>query len=540
MEEAEEKALQKATLQEKPHFRSKELNCGLRQEYEDACMKQLFHKGVLVPKKPEWKRLHVTWKGKRLDLTPEQEEMAVAWAKKQGTPYVEDTVFANNFFEDFGKALGLKGKIICEDFDFSSVTKKVDRERAFKLSLTREEKKKLAAERKVIRVANKEKYGVAWVDGVEVEVGNYISEPSGIFMGRGEHPLRGRWKRGAIDKDIVLNLSPDAQKPPGEWKEIVWKPECMWIARWNDKLRGKEKYVWLADSSPLKQQKDIDKFNKALELARNWKKVRKHVRSNLKSDDATRRKIATVCYLIDALKLRVGDEKDPDEADTVGATTLRPEHISFHKKGVVVFDFLGKDAVRWQKRARLPDQVIQNIQELMGSAESAIFKGVNSRHVSSFLDEAMLGLSSKVFRTAHASQVVKDFLSSSNVTRTAQEFEKKHVATMANLEAAIVCNHKRKPPKNWKVSLQKKRERLKKLRAKSTPSSLKRGKILQYRILAQKETKEYNLGTSLKSYIDPRIYYSWGRRIEYDWKLYYPKALQKKFSWVEHRKPKSS
>ena len=25
--------------------------------------------------------------------------------------------------------------------------------------------------------------------------------------------------------------------------------------------------------------------------------------------------------------MRVGDEKDPDEADTVGATTLRTEHI---------------------------------------------------------------------------------------------------------------------------------------------------------------------------------------------------------------------
>ncbi|UCD95849.1 MAG: DNA topoisomerase I [Candidatus Bathyarchaeota archaeon] len=503
-------------------------------------MKQLIHNGVLIPKKPEWKRLLVTWRGKRLDLTREQEEMAVAWARKQGTPYVDDPVFVENFFEDFGKALGLKGKIRQEDFDFTPVMKEVEKERAYKLSLTREEKKKLAADRKVIRLANKEKFGVAWVDGVEVEVGNYISEPSGIFMGRGEHPLRGRWKRGAIDRDITLNLSPDAPRPLGEWKEIVWKAEYMWIAKWNDKLRGKEKYVWLADSSPLKQQKDIDKFNRALELARNWKKVRRHIRSNLKSKDATRRKTATVCYLIDVLKLRVGDEKDPDEADTVGATTLRPEHISFRDKGVAVFDFLGKDAVRWQKRTRLPEPVIQNIQELMGSAESAIFKGVNSRHVSAFLDEVMPELSSKVFRTAHASQVVKDFLGASNVTRAAPEYEKKHVATMANLEAAIVCNHKRKTPKNWQTSLQKKRERLKKLKTKSTPSALKRAKILQYRILAQKETKEYNLGTSLKSYIDPRIYYTWGRRTDYDWKLYYPKALQKKFSWIEERNPKSS
>jgi DNA topoisomerase-1 len=52
-------------------------------------------------------------------------------------------------------------------------------------------------------------------------------------------------------------------------------------------------------------------------------------------------------------------------------------------------------------------------------------------------------------------------------------------------------------------------------------------------IEAKRQTRDYNLGTSLKSYIDPRIYYNWSRKVDYDWKLYYPKALQKKFSWVE-------
>ncbi len=60
---------------------------------------------------------------------------------------------------------------------------------------------------------------------------------------------------------------------------------------------------------------------------------------------------------------------------------------------------------------------------------------------------------------------------------------------------------------------------------------------LKLQIETQKETRDYNLGTSLKSYIDPRIYYEWGRGIDYDWKLYYPKALQRKFSWVETESP---
>ena len=46
--------------------------------------------------------------------------------------------------------------------------------------------------------------------------------------------------------------------------------------------------------------------------------------------------------------MRVGDEKDPDEADTVGATTLRKEHVTLTSNSIK-FDFLGKDSVRWQE-----------------------------------------------------------------------------------------------------------------------------------------------------------------------------------------------
>ena len=34
--------------------------------------------------------------------------------------------------------------------------------------------------------------------------------------------------------------------------------------------------------------------------------------------------------------MRVGDEKDPDEADTVGAITLRAEHITFENNNLYI------------------------------------------------------------------------------------------------------------------------------------------------------------------------------------------------------------
>ncbi len=392
------------------------------------------------------------------------------------------------------------------------------------------------------------------------------------------------------------------------------------------------KYVWFSEASILKQRKDIAKFNKARELRQKISDVQRHILDSLDAEDGRRRKIATVCFLIDRLKIRVGDEKDPDEADTVGASTLRPEHVSFNGDGTVTFDFLGKDAVRHVFRVGLPNSVLENLKEFAGNAKSSLFYGVSSKQVSGFLDEVMLGLSAKVFRTYYSSEAVEIKLQEASVKVDDPKYWKKYVATMANLEAAKVCNHRRTIRKTWRSSLEKKKVRLEALksRAKETHDKLRQkiadqqerhrerlGKakerltVLQERletshrqlaerkeqgkqigtlrkrvrlqrvrvagqkerirklqtnhqgqmkrlserlggrrqrdrtgvdklklqIETQKETRDYNLGTSLKNYIDPRIYYEWGRGIDYDWKLYYPKALQRKFSWVETESP---
>ena len=47
-----------------------------------------------------------------------------------------------------------------------------------------------------------------------------------------------------------------------------------------------------------------------------------------------------------------------------------------------------------------------------------------------------------------------------------------------------------------------------------------------------KLTKEYNLGTSLKSYIDPRAYVKWADSVDFSLEKFYPKTLRKKFSWA--------
>ncbi len=99
-------------------------------------------------------------------------------------------------------------------------------------------------------------------------------------------------------------------------------------------------------------------------------KIRENYQIDWKSKEMRTRQRAVALYFIDKviqnlpknriilsfylfqLALRVGNEKDEDEADTVGCCSLRIEHVKLFDKidgigeNVVEFDFLGKDSIR--------------------------------------------------------------------------------------------------------------------------------------------------------------------------------------------------
>ena len=380
------------------------------------------------------------------------------------------------------------------------------------------------------------------------------------------------------------------------------------MARWKDKLSGKLKYVWLSDTASIKQEREARKFDKVHELHAELDTVRRQIDRDLEDSDARVWRLATVCYLIDALCLRVGDEKDADEADTVGATTLRPEHVTLHPDGTAEFRFLGKDSVLWHKTLALPEVVQRNMDELLRTArppetrtnngkshptrdKPQIFPGISSRDVNEYLSDILPGLTAKVFRTHHATIAVQESLNASAVEPEDPEHAKWEAASQANLKAAELCNHTKKAPASWPRSrkryqerqqkaqerVQKYRDRVKEYRqalkdlrqearekreaasSKQRPKvkarydkriatakrRIERAKAMEERakqaldkvktqatIAAQKRT--WNLGTSLKSYIDPRVYYDWGQQVDYDvLERYYPKALRQKFAWVK-------
>jgi len=547
--------------------------------------KTLQHNGILFPPDFESKGIKIKIKGQNITLNLLQEEMVYQWAKKKDAPkpgvtekYVEDPVFQKNFVSDFAQTFdGKFSDLKYSDIDFADAYKLVDKEKEEKESMTKEEKKALALKRKEIREEMKEKYGKATMDGKEVELGNYMAEPPGIFMGRGEHPMRGRYKPRATAKDVTLNLGKEAKVPEGKWGKIVHDRDSMWVASWMDILTQKRKYVWLADTAGIKQERDQAKYDKARNLSKEIENVKTQIVKDMQDKEQKNKRIATACYLIYRTAMRVGDEKDPDEADTVGATTLRKEHIKLTNNSIE-FDFLGKDSVRWRETIPAEGQDKQfydNLKEFVSNKKESeeIFDGITSRHVNAYYSTIVKGLSAKVFRTYLASSVVTKYLREHTDVKSESNMKKLFHAKLANLDAAIMCNHKRTIPKNFEASLQKKRDTLKtaektkpwkateellkkaeskvvkteklkekqKERIKKIKTTIKNRKAkhieriekLELQVNLSEKTRDYNLGTSLRNYIDPRIFKTWTDDVGADWEKLYTSALQKKFLWVK-------
>ena len=533
----------------------------------------LEHKGVAFPPEYQPRGIIVTIRDEKLALSRDQEELIYAWAKKKDTHYVQDPVFQQNFMGDLKKFLPEKFKnITIKDIDFSTAYKLADEEKRMKehekeryKTLAREEKKKISLAKKAERERLKATYGRAVVDGTEVDIANWLVEPPGLFMGRGQHPMRGRWKPRVQPKDVTLNLGENAPVPEGNWHKVVHDHSSTWLATWMENLTGKRKYVWLHDSSALRQEYDRAKYDKAKKLAEQEVRVHREVtRRMMKGGDRT----ATVAYLILKLAMRVGDEKDPDEADTVGASTLRVEHIKFQQAGgkqAIEFNFLGKDSVPWQKTLEADSDdtkaLYDNLKKFMQGKKPGdpIFDGINSRKVNAFLQEIMPGLTAKVFRTCIATRVVQQELSRAMVERSSSEAQKIYAARKANLEAAIKCNHKKGvDPKNpaakkaiekFEESIAKKKQAIAQLRADVAAKKWKtelqwqrlkeRLERMEVQMKLQQETRDYSLGTSLRNYIDPRVMKAWLNFVELDWTKVYTATLQRKFLWVEGHKDKN-
>lgn len=305
-----------------------------------------------------------------MKLSLDAEEVMTFYAKMLDHDYTKKDVFNTNFFNDWRKFMTESEKSVIKDLkkcDFTKVFDYFKQKSEERKAMSKEEKKKLKEEAAEI----KKQYGYCIWDGHKQPIGNYKIEPPGLFRGRGEHPKMGMVKRRTQPEDVIINCGKDSkvpQPPPGhKWKEVRNDNMVAWLASWTENVQGNTKYVMLNAASRVKGERDWQKYEKARKLHRCIDKIRENYTEDWKSKEMKVRQRAVAIYFIDKLALRAGNEKDEDEADTVGCCSLRIEHVKLHKdvegvgEHVVEFDFLGKDSIRYQNKVAVEKQVYKNL-----------------------------------------------------------------------------------------------------------------------------------------------------------------------------------
>ncbi|KAJ7924855.1 DNA topoisomerase I [Mycena leptocephala] len=424
----------------------------------------LEHNGVIFPPpyEPLPSNVKMRYNGKNLDLPPAAEEVASFYAALIESDHAQSADFNKNFFEDWQTVLkkhpprdGTKvtSFTLC---DFRPMFEYFEAEKAKKKSLTSQEKKEL----KRVKDEQELKYTTCLLDGRKEKVGNFRVEPPGLFRGRGEHPRKGSLKFRVRPEDITINIGKNAPIPvpnmPGQWKEVIHDNTVTWLATWTENVNNNHKYVFLAAGSSLKGQSDMVKFEKARELKKHIDRIRQNYNADLKSKVMADRQRATTMYFIDKLALRAGNEKGDDEADTVGCCSLRCQHVTLEAPNFVIFDFLGKDSIRYYNRVPVEPQIFKNIRIFKENKEDgdSLFDRVNTAGLNKHLQSEMKGLTAKVFRTYNASITFQRLLDE-NALENATLQEKLNAYNKANREVAILCNHRRTAPKTHEQSMEK-------------------------------------------------------------------------------------
>lgn len=509
----------------------------------------LVHNGVMFPPEYEPHHIPVIYHNKLIYLEPQAEEAATFYARYLDSEYIQNNKFRKNFWNDWKLLLGQDSEIKnLDDVDFSLIKNHLDKIKEDKKLLTKEQKE----EKKRLKNEQEAPYKIAIVDGKQEPIGNFRIEPPGIFIGRGDHPKIGKIKPRIYPEDVTLNLSSDAMIPetiPGhKWGNIIHDRTVDWLASWKDSISGKTKYVWLGAQSEKKGHLDMAKFDLARKLKKKINTIREKNFENMSSANKMIRQIATAVYLIDRFALRVGNEKGKDEADTVGVTSLRLEHITLLDNDIIKLDFLGKDSVRYLNEAPVDHIVYLNLVEFTNNKGpyDNIFDLITTNDVNKYLQTFMKGLTAKVFRTFNASYLFDRELRKINkkyenydgvdkIKILLEEFNK------ANLKVAKQMNHQKKISKSFSDQVDKINKQIKELSSKLKSKSLTPAKRQMYRkkindLRAKKkiktETKNLSLGTSKINYIDPRITVAFIKKHSIPPEKLFTKTLLEKFKWA--------
>lgn len=550
----------------------------------------LTHKGPLFPKKYEYKGIY---KVNGTVLNPMLEKLVWYWAAL-GEDYKKDKMYTINARPTIKRWANpeLKNLEFPKDYEAVMAQMTIDREaakEAKKLATTKETRDAKKAENEKI----KNEFGFGEIDGVKQQLGGYVLEPEGWYIGRGNSPIRGLWKYEIEPEDVTINyVSKDRsgvpQPPAGHnWKGVVQNKDAF-VATYYDIHLGEgvvtlHKKFGFGALSTVKQDADIHKYEKAQNLTKDWAKIEKWVDDGV----AAGKQEALISWLILRTGIRVGTgHAEVFENGTVGASTLLVENATVNGN-ILKLKFSGKDSVPYVNEFEVPQVVADAIVKCQAGKKpkDKLFDKASSGTVNAFLAECIPYCTAKLFRTAYGTKLLAETLqqywTDGKITKGMPEWKIRSMYDNACLVVSTKLNHQRNVAKNFSAQMDKTDDNIKKAkeaakkRKEKATEQLKKiakdiktakqvydGEMLEEKLASlkakkdkiaaqveksegriekleankdlKKATKNIALGTAKGAYSSPKVAYSFCKDLGVDIGIIYNKTMQAKFAWASN------
>lgn len=151
---------------------------------------------------------------------------------------------------------------------------------------------------------------------------------------------------GAAVSDAAVRERIDALVIPPAWRDVWISPrENGHIQATGTDDAGRTQYLY---HPAWREQRDRQKFDRALALAESLPAARRGVTIDLRREGLPRERVLAAAFrMLDAAHLRVGSERYALEHGSVGLCTLLGAHASVHGGRTVRLDFPGKSGHAW-------------------------------------------------------------------------------------------------------------------------------------------------------------------------------------------------
>ncbi len=251
-----------------------------------------------------------------------------------------------------------------------------------------------------------------------------------------------RWCYTAADGSEICDQAEiariEALVIPPAWRDVWISPHPNGhIQALGTDAAGRRQYLY---HPHWRRQRDQEKFDRVLLMAERLPDVRSRIDANLGTDGLTRERVlAASVRLLDLGFFRMGSEEYAETNHTYGLASLRKEHVSISRDGILTFDYVAKHGK--QRVQTVADQAVCDVisalkRRRVGGDELLAYRGqgqrwvnLHSTDINAYLQEQFgVETSAKDFRTWHATVLASVGLAVSLPASTSASTRKRAVA----------------------------------------------------------------------------------------------------------------